>query len=514
MSRLRGKAVRKSLFADALLSPRDQRLSTNRWAMRKTAMRCCLCGLLIAIAGGLVWQSGPLYAAKPNVILVMCDDLGWGDVGFNGNEVIQTPHLDAMAANSLKFNRFYAAAPVCSPTRGSAITGRHPSRYGIHFANVGHMKQEEFTLAEALQMQGYMTGHFGKWHLGTLTKTIKDANRGGPRGADHFSPPQANGFDVCFSTESKVPTYDPMKLPESFGKGESRNVGWDALKPSEPYTHYNTRYWNERGEAVTDNLEGANSRIIMDRAIDFIDTAVETEQPFLAVIWFHTPHLPVVAGPEHRGIYKSFDVHQRNYYGCITAMDEQVGRLRSQLRQWNVADETMLFFCSDNGPEGNDSDPGSAGPFRGRKRSLYEGGIRVPGLLEWPAKIKQSRSSEVPTVTSDYLPTVLDYLGFTPAGQPKPIDGISLRGLIDGTMEERPRPIGFQSRGVVALSDNRFKLVVPKQEDAAAELYDLVSDPGETTNLADQHPEIVDRMQQQAVAFRESCKRSEAGHDY
>jgi arylsulfatase A-like enzyme len=145
-------------------------------------------------------------AEKPNVILIMCDDLGWGDVGFNGNKTIRTPHLDAMAKAGLKFNRFYAAAPVCSPTRGSCVTGRHPYRYGIPFANSGHMKPEELTLAELLKKQGYTTGHFGKWHLGTLTKTVKDANRGGPRGAKHFSPPQANGFDVCFSTESKVPT--------------------------------------------------------------------------------------------------------------------------------------------------------------------------------------------------------------------------------------------------------------------------------------------------------------------
>ena len=134
-----------------------------------------------------LWAAYIVQAAeRPNIVLVMCDDLGWGDVGFNGGEDIQTPHLDAMAKASLRFERFYAAAPVCSPTRGSCITGRHPFRYGIYFANTGHMKPEELTLAELLKRHGYTTGHFGKWHLGTLTKTDKDANRGGPQGKEAF----------------------------------------------------------------------------------------------------------------------------------------------------------------------------------------------------------------------------------------------------------------------------------------------------------------------------------------
>jgi len=134
---------------------------------------------------------------RPNIILCMADDLGWADPGFNGNSIIKTPSLDAMAEAGLRFTRFYSAAPVCSPTRGSCLTGRHPYRYGITFANVGHMPKEEVTLAEVLKTQGYATGHFGKWHLGTLTKTEKDSNRGGPRGAKHYSPPWENGFDVC-----------------------------------------------------------------------------------------------------------------------------------------------------------------------------------------------------------------------------------------------------------------------------------------------------------------------------
>lgn len=453
-------------------------------------------------------------AEKPNIILVMCDDLGWGDVGFNGSKIIRTPHLDEMAKSSLKFNRFYSAAPVCSPTRGSAITGRHPFRYGIYFANTGHMKSQEITIAEALKGQGYATGHFGKWHLGTLTKTIKDANRGGPGGVKHFSPPQLNGFDVCFSTESKVPTWDPIKVPKNFPKGASRKNAWDSLKPGDASEHYGTHYWNQKGEQVTDNLEGDNSRVIMDRAIPFIESAAKKKQPFIAIVWFHTPHLPVVAGPKHRAMYAKYNVHQRNYYGCITAMDEQVGRLRAKLRELDIADNTMLTFCSDNGPEGSSKSPGSAGHFRGRKRSLYEGGVRVPGLIEWPGKIKPG-VTEFPAVTSDYLPTVLDYVGPKPRGQVGPIDGISLRGLFEGTIKRRNAPIGFQSGNTLTLSGDQYKLVINgKGKNQSIELYDLIGDPREKNNIADDHADIVKSMTKELLAWQASCARSDAGGDY
>ena len=304
----------------------------------------------------------------------MCDDLGWGDVGFNGNKIIRTPHLDAMAKAGLKFNRFYAAAPVCSPTLGSCITGRHPYRYGIPFANSGHMKPEELTLAELLKKQGYTTGHFGKWHLGTLTKTVKDANRGGPRGSKHFSPPQANGFDVCFSTESKVPTWDPLLRP----KGNNSSKWWDPVSAAGEAKPYGTAYWNERGESVTGNTRGDDSRVIMDRAIPFIRGAARRGQPFFGIVWFHAPHLPVVAGPRHTAMYAGHAKYAQHYYGCITALDEQIGRLRAELRALGVADDTVLFFCSDNGPEGQASSaPGTAANLSGRKRSLLEGGILV-----------------------------------------------------------------------------------------------------------------------------------------
>ena len=448
-------------------------------------------------------------ADKPNVILIMCDDLGWGDVGFNGNKTIRTPHLDAMAKAGLKFNRFYAAAPVCSPTRGSCVTGRHPYRYGIPFANSGHMKPEELTLAELLKKQGYTTGHFGKWHLGTLTKTVKDANRGGPPGTKHFSPPQANGFDVCFSTESKVPTWDPLLRP----KGNNSNKWWDAVTAADDAKPYGTAYWNERGEPVTQNTRGDNSRVIMDRAIPFIRGAAKRGQPFFSIVWFHAPHLPVVAGPRHAAMYAEYPKYAQHYYGCITALDEQVGRLRAELRALGIADDTLLFFCSDNGPEGKSgSAPGTAAHFSGRKRSLLEGGIRVPGIVEWPGRVKAGRSTDIPCVTSDYLPTILDLLGVEPITD-RSIDGISLVPLLDGNMAKRGKPIGFESKGQLAWVGDRYKLY---RSGGAAEfkLFDLVADPSEKTDLTKAQPRLAKRLAGELAAWRASCRASAAGEDY
>ena len=431
---------------------------------------------------------------RPNVILAMTDDQGWGDTGYNGHRVLKTPALDAMARSGLRFSRFYSGAPVCSPTRGSAVTGRHPYRYGITFANVGHMLPEEVTLAEALKTQGYLTGHFGKWHLGTLTRTETESNRGGPKGAAHYSPPWDNGFDVCFSTEAKVPTWNPM------------------LKPG---THepYGTSYWTGPGKKVAENLEGDDSRVIMDRAVPFIREAVERRKPFLAVIWFHTPHEPVVAGPKHLARYKDVaSEKERHYYGCLTAMDEQMGRLRNELRDLGIAENTLLWFCADNGPE-HKTGPGSTGGLRGRKRSLFEGGVRVPGLLEWPARLKAARTTDVPSSTSDYFPTVLDALGFTMTGRPEPLDGVSLMPLIEGRMTERPRPIAFESGGQIALIDNRYKLITQGKGNAWM-LFDLVADPSETKDLAAEKPEIARKMRATLDAWRASCKESLAGKDY
>ena len=446
---------------------------------------------------------------RPNVILCMADDQGWGDVGYNGHPYLQTPHLDAMSESGLRFDRFYSGAPVCSPTRGSALTGRHPYRYGIPTANAGHIREQEVTLAEMLQAEGYATGHFGKWHLGTLTNETEDGRRGG-RQPEHHAPPWEHGFDAAFSAEVQMPTWDPM-VDQAFA----------------------SKYWTGPETFARENLAGDDSRVIMDRALPFIRQAAAEGTPFFAVIWFHAPHSPVLAGPRHRALYPDFSEGEQHYYGCITALDEQVGRLRAELRDLGVADDTMLWYCSDNGPEGmtpqTRNNRGSSGGLRGRKRSLFEGGIRVPGILEWPARIQGGRTTGIPASTSDFFPTVEAVLGRAPSADGRPLDGIDLLPLIDGMMERRGKRIGFQTPGASersiqsrhgspdhALIGDRYKLLsfLDAERDGSDMLFDLAADPGERHNLVGELPELAAEMKRELADWDASCARSSAGEDY
>jgi arylsulfatase A-like enzyme len=324
---------------------------------------------------------------------------------------------------------------------------------------------------------------------------VVEANRGGPRGAEHYSPPWENGFDVCFSTEAKVPTWDPMKNPET-GK------------------EYGTHYWKEDGTRETENLEGDDSRVIMDRVLPFIRNSAENDAPFFAVIWFHTPHNPVVAGPEYLERYKDQPEEKRHYYGSITAMDEQFGRLRGALRDLGIDEKTMLWFCADNGPEGKTGEgPGSAGPFRGRKRDLLEGGIRVPAILEWPGRIGKPGAIETPCCTSDYFPTILEYLGSRAVERTTPVDGISLVPFIEGNLRDRPAPIAFESGTQLALIDNRYK-IYSSDGGKTYSLCDVIDDPHENTDLSEEQPEVLRNMREELERWRASCKNSSTGKDY
>ncbi|MEM7455920.1 MAG: sulfatase-like hydrolase/transferase [Planctomycetota bacterium] len=447
---------------------------------------------------------------SPNIVLIMTDDLGWGDTGYYGHPILQTPSLDAMAESGVRFDRFYAAAPVCSPTRGSMLTGRHPYRYGIRGANTGHVRQGEFTLAEILGEAGYATGHFGKWHLGTLTNDLVESNRGG-RSPENYAPPWEHGFVTCFATEAKVPTW------------------WHEGV----YDSYNTHYWTGPDEMVpSETVLGDDSKLIVDAADSFIRESVSSGQSFFAVVWFHAPHKPYVAGPRYLEMYaehdrpddgeRRFKESPADYYGCVTALDEQIGVLRKTLSDLEVSDNTIVWFCSDNGPENRT--PGRAladldGPegdapiqLRERKRSLYEGGIRVPGLLVWPERIPQPRIVSAPCVTSDILPTVLAAAGIEMTDD-RPLDGRNIWPVIDGEQELRNSPIGFQSGSQQAVIDDRFKLV-RKKTDNPWQLFDINDDPGESTDIAADHPDVVQQMEALFMDFRDSCRQSNSGADY
>lgn len=453
-------------------------------------------------------------SSRPNILLVMCDDLGWGDVGFNGHPNIQTPHLDRLAREGILLNRFYAASAVCSPTRASVLTGRNPFRMGIYHANKGHLPPEEITLPELLQTAGYNTGHFGKWHLGTLTRMIKDANRGRPRDSTHYALPTSHGYDTYFCTESKTPTWDPMIKPRYFDKekGESLRYGWAAVESdTQRIDNYGTFYWTGPEKMELTNLDGDDSRVIMDRVLPFIDEAVAQERPFFSTIWFHTPHLPLVAGKKYLSKYQELTHREQLHHGSITAMDDQVGRLWEHLESLGVAENTMLWFCSDNGPEINT--PGLSGPYRERKRSLYEGGVRVPAFCIWPSTLPGGETSNIAMSTSDYLPTILDYLGLEYPQPERPLDGLSLRLQLEQQEAIRGEAMGFLIAKKRSWVNDQYKLI-SNDDGKTYELYDLVADPSETKDLSDSLGQLVDPMRIALEEWINSCERSDSGADY
>jgi arylsulfatase A-like enzyme len=457
---------------------------------------------------------------KPNILLVMCDDLGFGDVGFNGGTEIQTPCLDKLAGSGIRFERFYAGGPVCSPTRGTCLTGRHYIRYGINHANQGRLPVQERSLGQICKQQGYATGHFGKWHLGTLTLEGNDGNRGGedPR---LFSPPWLHGFDTCFSTESKVPTWDPMVTPDERGPKGPR---WG--NPGEPF---GTHYWNERGEQVTENLEGCDSAKIVDRAETFIRQAVADEKPFLSVVWFHAPHTPVVAGEEWRKLYPEATEEEQHYFGCVSAMDAQMGRLQNLLKETGVLENTLIWFCSDNGPEGSGNpekdgrSQGKTGGLRGRKRSLYEGGVGVPAFVFWPAGLERKGTAQGPFSTLDILPSCCEAMGVE-LSKDRPMDGVSILPLLKDQALKRSKPIPyrflerrksmFDSPTFAVMLDQWKFLTNLDPQGEFDQLYDLETDRFEENDLIEHHPDIQKFCREELNRFLDSCRRSHAGEDY
>ena len=339
---------------------------------------------------GMCVAAAPDAAEKPNIVLVMADDQGWGDMAYNGHERVQTPNFDRMAAEALRFDRYYAAAPVCSPTRGSVMTGRHPNRFGC-FKWGFSLRPQEITIAEALKTAGYTTGHFGKWHLGSVRK-------GSPVN------PGASGFDHWLSAEN---FYDN-----------------DAILSRE-------------GVAV--QTQGESSMLAVDAAIDFIRDATAAKKPFLAVVWFGSPHNPHIALDQDRESYKDMPKQMQHFLGEITGMDRAFGKLRAEIKDLGIRDKTILWYTSDNGALPK---VGSTGGFRGHKGSIYEGGLLVPAILEWPPVVKQPRVTDTRCFSSDIYPTLLDIVGVKMEGQ-TPLDGISLKPLIEGDTAIQKRGLGF-----------------------------------------------------------------------
>lgn len=462
-------------------------------------MKSCFYYFLV-LGISLVTYAAP---ARPNIIFMLTDDQGWGDVAYNGHPKILTPELDKMAQAGIRFDRFYAAASVCSPTRVTCLTGRNNWRVNISSPvspDEAHLPAEEITLAEAVKTKGYVSGHFGKWHVGGF-----DPGRAGT----HVMTPGMAGFDHWFSTRNVISTFDPYRKEPKGGVidlyyDNGRNIPMEEAR-KDP------------------SLRGDDAAIVMNKSIAWIRAQAGAKKPFMALVWFHNVHTPLGKNPELMALYPDCDPQEQVYFANITAIDRQVGRLRKELRNLGIAEHTMLWFASDNGPnlkerknvtltDRNDgkfayTPIGSTGPYRGWKRHLHEGGVIVPGLLEWPAGIPRPFATSYPCVTSDYFPTVLDILGI-PLPEDRAYDGISLRPLIESggrTELRREKPIGFHSNGWDAWTGDRYKIVRQiKRGDGQWQLYDLLADPYEENNLADRMPEKLQDMARSFATWQQS----------
>ncbi len=474
---------------------------------------------------------------RPNIILLMGDDHGWEETGYNGHPHVKTPVLDEIAATGLRLDRFYAAHPSCSPTRASFLTGRHPNRMGT-FAPGWSLRPEEITIAQILRRAGYRCGHFGKWHVGTV-------KAGSPTN------PGAMGFHEWVSHDNF------FELNPSL----SRNGG-----PPEVF-------------------EGEGSEVVVNEAIRFIDGAKEAGQPFFTVVWFGSPHEPYSGLPADLAPYDDLPAKYskevsltsnetggpvtrpqgevlRERYAEVTAMDRAIGLLRKYLAAQGLRQDTLLFYCGDNGTS---ADAALGAPHRGVKGQVYEGGTLVPGLIEWPARIPEPRRTSVRASTSDLLPTLCALVD-----QPlpsRPLDGVDLTGVLDGKVTERPGPLYFWEynterlassnptpwidpelqngttplvklmggkatrdfrnfrhpaiteddyRGPRAIIDGRFKLVIHEHNDGNArrELFDLQADPAENDDLVPEQPALVKRLQTRLRDWQQSVMHSLTGVEY
>ena len=429
----------------------------------------------------LLWNAADVVAKLPNIIVVMTDDQGYGPVGRHGHPWIETPNLDALHDQSVRLTRFLVS-PTCSPTRSALMTGRHPMRNGITHTILERerMTLDAEILPQVLARSGYTSGIFGKWHLGD----------------EEAYQPHKRGFTETF-------------IHGAGGIGQAYNCSC-ADAPGNKYFNPVIRH---NGRFV--KTEGFCTDIFFTAALGWIKSQRNSEAPFFAYISTNAPHGPFIAPPANRRRFKAmgFQDNPAGFYGMIENIDLNMGRLLNALDRWDLAEDTVLIFLSDNGMTGNGSGRGTLGHssdgvalesfnagMKGRKGSPDEGGVRVPFFVRWPGHFPAGRYVDVVSCHLDLLPTLADLAGAPlPAEQ---VEGRSFLGLLNASKTDLPDrylfthtgrwktgadPNDFKFRGC-AVRNDRFRFVGNRQ------LYDMQKDPGQTTNIIDQHPQVVAMM--------------------
>jgi arylsulfatase A-like enzyme len=422
---------------------------------RKRAGRGGSALLVVAILGGSVAEAFAAQPRRPNVVLIVADDLGYGDLGVHGGKDIPTPNIDKLAAQGTRCSSGYVSCPYCSPTRAGLLTARYQQRFGHEF-NPGGVKNaeevfglslDEKTVAERVKPAGYATALVGKWHLGTARK---------------FQP-LSRGFDEFYGFLGGAHPYFPVASPEN-----PIQRGFDPVEPPAYLT-----------DAITSEAES------------FIDR--NKERPFLLYVAYNAVHNPQHAKPEHLEKFKAIaDERRRTYAGMLASLDEGVGKVLAKLDETGLDKDTLVFFVSDNGgPEANGS---TNGPLNGQKATTWEGGIRVPYLVRWPGKVPAGAEYRQPVIQLDITPTILAATGVSVPDADK-LDGVNLLPFLSGENKAAPHERLYWRFGPqIALREGDWKLLKVRG-DSELRLYNLASDIGETRDLASTEPERVKKLQ-------------------
>ncbi len=428
---------------------------------------------------------------RPNVIIIMTDDQGYGDLSCMGAEDFVTPNIDSLAEGGIRFSSMYSGSPVCSPSRACLLTGRYPGNAGVRAILAGHRKAsgltpEVPTIATALKNLGYKTGICGKWHLG-----LKDECR-----------PNANGFDEFSGFLAGCVDY------------YSHIFYWGMADGNTNPTH---DLW-ENDKEVYDNGKYM-TELITENSIDFIRR--HKDEPFMLYVAYNAPHYPMHAPEKYMNRFAHLPWDRQVMAAMISAVDDGVGEIKNELIRQGLADNTIIYFQSDNGPSREsrnwlDGRPdlyygGTSGIFKGHKFSLFEGGIRIPAILSWPKKISK-RVVETPHIAADIFPTILEVCGGNTDDYY--LDGKSLVPLIEGTDEALHEYLFWEMEGQTAVRKGRYKLVINGRIEEFSEvqdeffLSDLENDPSETINLANDLPEIFEELKNAALGWRKGIEET------
>lgn len=406
------------------------------------------------LAACVVALIGPAAGAadKPNLLIFYADDLGWGELGCQGNRDIPTPHIDSIAKNGLRCTQGYVAATYCSPSRAGLLTGRYPTRFGHEFNsvhNAGGLSLKETTLADHLKREGYATACVGKWHLGG-----QDENR-----------PTRRGFDEFYGTLANTPFFHPTNFVDSRISNDVRPVTDPAFYTTDAYA---------------------------DRSVDWLQK--NGSKPWFLYLPFNAQHAPLQAPQKYLDRFPTITDEKRKLFAAMmSAMDDAVGRVLAQVRQAGQEENTLVFFVGDNGGP-TQSTTSANGGLRGFKMNTYEGGPRVPFLIQWKGRLPAGATYDLPVMNLDILPTILAAAGT--AAQPDwQLDGVNLLPFLTGENKARPHETMYWRFGPQwAVRHGDLKLVMSRGGSEQPELYDLATDRAESKDLAAAQPEQVRQL--------------------